>query len=48
MRVPLHHKVVITMHVNATRELHVTHVYAHCSPPPSKKSVQKTVRQPHR
>ena len=26
----------------------VTHVYAHSSPPPSKKSDQKTARQPHR
>ena len=30
------------------REPHVTHVYAHSSPPPSKKSDQKTARQPHR
>ena len=27
MRVPLHHIVVITVHVNATCVLHVTHVY---------------------
>ena len=29
-------------------EPQVTHVYVHCSSPPSKKSDQKTVRQPHR
>ena len=41
MRAPPHHIVVITVHVNATRELHVTHVYARCSPPPSKKVSKK-------
>ena len=28
--------------------VYVTDVYAHSSPPPSKKSDRKTVRQPHR
>ena len=49
MRALLHHIVVChTWAASDTHELHVTHVYAHCSPPPSKKSDRETVRQPHR
>ena len=46
---PLHHwgNATCEGHYHAC-EPHVTHVYAHCSPPPSKKSDQKTIRQPHR
>ena len=49
VRAPLHHIVVCYMWAaHDTCELYMTHVYVHCSPPPSKKSDRKTIRQPHR